>query len=188
MSDDATGQRERVTIDAADLARLGSENAESAFSLLADRSVEMGAVVVTTPASGDTTTSIAEHWECGVFFQLEGSVDSFVALMFQASQRDALIEQMMGEPAKILGELAAESVMTEVANIVASHVASGIADAVGGRLVPSLPSLVATDAAAQFEVFLTDSAAESAPRYGCELGDDADEIGALLVFVPATPR
>lgn len=186
MSDDATGQLERVTIDAADLARLGSENAESAFSLLADRSVEMGAVVVTTPASGDT--SIAEHWECGVFFQLEGSVDSFVALMFQARQRDALIEQMMGEPAKILGELAAESVMTEVANIVASHVASGIADAVGGRLVPSLPSLVATDAAAQFEVFLTDSAAESAPRYGCELVDDADEIGALLVFVPAAPR
>jgi chemotaxis protein CheY-P-specific phosphatase CheC len=171
-----------IRMDARDLARIGAESAESAFSLLADRSVAMGEVVESAPSSAPSTT---QEWECGVFFELDGCVDSVVALMFQARHRDALIEQMMGEPAKTLGELAAESVLTEVANIVASHVASGIADASGGRLLPSLPTLAVSDAAAQLEVFLSENAAPGALRHVCKLADDDDEIACLLVFVPA---
>ena len=184
MTDPTNGQEARPALQAADLAHIGAESAESAFSLLADRTIEMSEVVESNADA--PSAAIAAHWECGVFFELEGCVDSIVALIFQTGQRDALIEQMMGEPAKTLGELAAESVMNEVANIVASHVASGIADASGGRLLPSLPTLVGSHAAAQFEVFVADHAAPGAPRYACELSDEDNEIGALLVFIPAS--
>lgn len=168
-----------------DLARIGAESAESAFSLLADRSVAMGEIVVARVTDERATQpTVSSQWECGVFFELEGNAESVVGLLFQTGQRDALIEQMMGEPAKTLGELAVESVLTEVANIVASHVASGIADASGGRLLPSLPTLVVSDAAAQLEVFLREHASPEAPRHSCELADEEAEIGALLVFVP----
>ena len=136
--------------------------------------------------TGAALPALSSQWVCGVFFELEGCAESGVGLLFQANQRDALIEQMMGEPAKALGEIAAESVLTEVANIVASHVASGIADASGGRLLPSLPTLVVRDAAAQLEVFLRRHALSEAPRHSCELGDGEAAIGALLVFVPTT--
>jgi chemotaxis protein CheY-P-specific phosphatase CheC len=171
-----------VAIAARDLARIGAESAESAFSLLADRDVAMDDV--RESQSGTWVARLDALWECGVFFELEGCVDAVVGLMFQPRQRDALIERMMGEPAKDLGELAAESVMTEVANIVASHVASGIADASGGRLIPSLPTLVVRDAAAQLEVFLAQYSAPGPVGYSCELADNEDEIGALLLFVP----
>ncbi|MEE3330911.1 MAG: hypothetical protein VX246_08585 [Myxococcota bacterium] len=168
-----------------DLARIGAESAETAFSLLADRSVLMGEIIVGLATDeGVARPAVSSQWECGVFFELEGCAESVVGLLFQAAQRDALIEQMMGEPAKTLSEIAAESVLTEVANIVASHVASGIADASGGRLLPSLPTLVVSDAASQLEVFLREHASSEAPRHSCELADGGAGIGALLVFVP----
>ena len=117
---------------------------------------------------------------------VSGSGKSSLAFdtLFREGQRDALIERMMGESAKELGDLAAESVLTEVANIVASHVASGIADAHSDRLLPSLPTLAAADAAAQFETFLAQRNAAGETRYSCALDDGGREVGALLVFVP----
>ena len=179
------GDGKRVGLAACDLARIGAESAETAFSLLADRSVLMGEITVGLAADeGNAQPVVSSQWVCGVFFELEGCAEAMVGLLFQEDQRDALIEQMMGEPAKTLGEIAAESVLTEVANIVASHVASGIADASGGRLLPSLPTLVVRDAAAQLEVFLRERTSPGAPRHSCELADEEAGIGALLVFVP----
>ena len=97
-------------------------------------------------------------------------------------QRDALVERMLGEQARSMGDVAIESALMEVANIVASHVASGIADAVGLRLLPSVPMLAARDGAAQLEIVLRE-AGVVADRCTCELSDDCDELGGLLVLV-----
>ena len=173
-TDSATRMRE--------MARIGFENAESAFALLADRAIEMRELVTQSP---DAARPVDAAWDSGVLFQLEGGLDAYVALLFRAAQRDALVERMMGESPKTLGELAVESALTEVANILASHVASGIADALGERLLPSVPMLLPTDAAGQLEVFLRENADGAAPRYSCELACADGEIGALLVLAPA---
>ena len=178
----ARDERDGARISARDRARIGAESAESAFALLADRRIEMGEITESSLAGG---SALPREWQCGVVFELDGCAESVVALLFHERHRDALIEQMMGEPAKSLGDLAAESVLTEVANIVASHVASGIADASGGRSLPSLPTLLSANAAAQLETFLRDRTAPEAARFACELSDEAGEIGALLVFVPS---
>ena len=176
MNDERANRRS--PLGGRDLARIGAECAESAFALLADGDVAMGEVEEAAGVALDAGLT------CGVFFELEGCIDAVVALLFREGQRDALIERMMGESAKELGDLAAESVLTEVANIVASHVASGIADAHSDRLLPSLPTLAAADAAAQFETFLAQRDAAGETRYSCALDDAGRDVGALLVFVP----
>ncbi|MCA9511032.1 MAG: chemotaxis protein CheC [Myxococcota bacterium] len=173
--DDANATRLRET------ARIGFENAESAFTLLADRAIEMGDVAVASP---DARRPIDAAWDAGVLFELEGCLDACVALLFRAEHRDALVERMMGESPKALGPLAVEATLTEVANILASHVASGIADALGERLLPSVPMLFAEGAAGEIEAFLGERARPDAPRYSCELGEPGGELGALLVLAP----
>ena len=60
--------------DNRELARIGAENAESAFSLLVDRSIEMGeGFVEAAPPEGTPTPS---EWDCGVMFELEGGLDT----------------------------------------------------------------------------------------------------------------
>ena len=168
--------------DNRELARIGAESAESAFSLLVDRTVEMGEVVVhPAPPAGEATPS---EWDCGVMFELEGALDAWVALLFRESQRDRLVERMLGEQARSMGEMAIESALMEVANIVASHVASGIADALGERLLPSVPMLAADDAAGQLEILLRERGA-AFERCRCELSDESGELGGLLVIASA---
>lgn len=161
------------------LTRIGAENAESAFSLLVDRPVEMGEIALRTGAAHGPPT--ASEWDCGVVFELDGVIEAWVALLFRREQCEALVERMLGEQARSMGEIAVESALMEVANIVASHVASGIADAMGERLLPSVPMLSATDAAAQLEILLR----ERAPGFDrgcCELRDEVGELGGLLVL------
>jgi len=165
-----------------EMARIGFENAESAFSLLADRTIEMGDLVASAP---NETRPLDPAWDAGVLFQLEGCLNAWVALLFRAEHCDALVERMMGESPKTLGPLALESTLTEVANILASHVASGIADALGERLLPSVPTLISDGAAAQLDAFLRERANASAPRYSCELAESAGPLGALLVLAPS---
>ena len=164
-----------------DLARVGAENAESAFSLLVDRTLEMDAVRVEPgPPEGHPLDAA---WECGVIFELDGALDALVALLFRAEQRDLLIVRMLGAEAGSMGDLAVESALMEVANIVASHVATAIAEVVVERLLPSVPMLAASDAAAQVEVVLRERGTPG-PRFLSELRDPASALGALLVFVP----
>ena len=172
------------TMKRGELARLGAENAESAFSLLVDRSIVMGEVVVEPgPPHGDPLSS---EWECGVMFELEGAFEAWVALLFRAPQRDALVERMLGDQAASMGGIAIESALMEVANIVASHVASGIAEALGERLLPSVPMLAVTEAAAQLDEILRGEA-EIAERWRCELSDLEGELGGLLVLAAGPP-
>ena len=168
--------------DERELARIGAESAESAFSLLVDRTVEMGEVTVhAAPPVGTPTPA---EWVCGVMFELEGALDAWVALLLRSEQRDRLVEHMLGSQAAAMGEIAVESALMEIANIVASHVASGIADALGERLLPSVPMLAADDAAGQLEILLRHRAPDLA-RCRCELSDGQGELGGLLVIVSA---
>ena len=158
-----------------DLAQLGAENAERAFSQLVDRPLVRGEVTLVV----DPAAPLPSEWEYGVFFELEGDLQARVALLFRASQRDALVAKMLGGSLATVGARAVESALMEVANIVASHVASGIADALGRRLLPSLPTLAPSAAAAE-RVLLRDGALADCRL--CELSDPQGELGALLVI------
>ena len=174
------------TLKRGELARLGAEHAETAFSLLVDRSIEMGDVVVEPGPPGGPP--LPSEWECGVMFELEGGLEAWVALLFRAPQRDALVERMLGDQAVSMGDIAIESALMEVANIVASHVASGIADALGEQLLPSVPMLAANDAAAQLDGILSLEAG-IVECFRCELSDPEGKLGGLLVLAAGTaPR
>jgi chemotaxis protein CheY-P-specific phosphatase CheC len=76
----------------------------------------------------------------------------------------------------------------EVGNILASHVASGIADALGSRLLPSIPSLAMEGAEEAFceliESVLGETAHRDAPRIESALLDAAGALRGRLVLVP----
>jgi chemotaxis protein CheY-P-specific phosphatase CheC len=62
-----------------------------------------------------------------------------LVLRLPFSARQTLVEELLGGDASG-GH--AESALREVGNILASHALSAVADLVGGRVLPSLPSLV----------------------------------------------
>ena len=73
-----------------DLAQLGAENAERAFSQLVDRPLVRGEVTLVV----DPAAPLPSEWEYGVFFELEGDLQARVALLFRASQRDAPVSSL----------------------------------------------------------------------------------------------
>jgi hypothetical protein len=75
----------------------------------------------------------------GIFFELEGDVAGCVALLF--AEREA-----RSSPAAASANEVDASLVLELANIVASQIVSGLADALRGRILLSLPSAVATGA------------------------------------------
>ena len=119
----------------------------------------------------------------GVFFELEGGPGGVVALVFPGEVRDRLLELLLGPGPK--APEVAESALREIGNIVVSHVASSIADALSTPVVPSVPLLAVRDAGQALAALLAPrAAAHAALRIECEIADRSREIRALLVYVP----
>jgi len=188
-------RKEAATIDPTEpgplreLARIGAENAANAFSLLVDRSIDEADV-----ALRDASEAVDPDWSSGVFFELEGGVDALVAVLFRAPACDAMAERLLGEKPDALAPWALESAFTEVANILASHVASGIAETLGERLLPSVPALALEDAAGQLDALCRLRGDRAALRAECELvdasagTDTTGAIGGMIVLVPGVAR
>ena len=85
-------------------------------------------------------------------------------------------------------EWAVESALTEVANILVSHVASAIADTLGERLLPGLPMLVGENCDEELLRVAAGRNGEDVLRIECELSDRECELGGLLVLVPDQAR
>jgi chemotaxis protein CheY-P-specific phosphatase CheC len=128
--------------------------------------------------------SPARVWSTGVFFEFEGCLDAIVGILFPAPSSEALVRRIVGIES---GELAApliESALMEVGNILASHVASGIADAMGQRLLPSIPSLAMVDAEESLAAWVEERVGPDAPRVEVALRDEARELEGRLVLAP----
>jgi len=118
----------------------------------------------------------------GIFFEVEGGIGGVFAVLFPPPVRDALLAELLGDAVGEDGE--GESALREVGNILASHALSAVADLIGARVLPSLPTL-ALDAAgsvlASLQVRYDEPAIES------RLVDPSGDLRGLLVWIPASP-
>jgi chemotaxis protein CheY-P-specific phosphatase CheC len=124
------------------------------------------------------------EWVTGVFFEFEGCLDAIVGILFPGASSERLVRRIVGIEAGELAPPLIESALMEVGNILASHVASAIADALQERLLPSIPSLAMKDAERAFETWIADRVGADAPRVESELHDDRFELCGRLVLVP----
>jgi chemotaxis protein CheC len=166
-----------------ELVSIGAGHAASAFAMLTGRTIWMGVPKVlerTDPGSLEA----AEGWMTGVFFEFEGCLDAVVGILFEGTASEAVVRRVVGMEEGTLSPHMVESALMEVGNILASHVASAIADTLRERLLPSIPTLAMTDAGAEFERFIALREGPYPIRIESSLIDESAGLGGLLVMVP----
>jgi chemotaxis protein CheC len=172
----------------AELANIGAGHAASAFSSLTDRTIrmdvpriyEMGGMAPSHMALED----VEEEWSTGVFFEFDGCLDAVVGILFHAPASEAVVRRVVGIDVGDLAPHVIESALMEVGNILASHVASAIADTLGERLLPSIPTLAMNHAEAELGALVSHRKADHPIRIECHLRDDTGELSGLLVLIP----
>jgi len=181
-----------------ELANIGAGHAATAFSTLTGRPIWMevprvceicdedGVVASARPGplSHESESADEQEWTTGVFFEFDGYLTAVVGILFHAAASEAVVRRVAGIEEGELPPHCIESALMEVGNILASHVASAIADTVGQRLMPSIPTLAMNSAETELDVFLAHRAGEHPLRIECELRDEAGDLGGLLVLIP----
>jgi chemotaxis protein CheY-P-specific phosphatase CheC len=175
----------------AHLTHVGALRAAAAFGQLVSAPVEAGRPVVRDCAlngpSGATARVDDSHEaveSTGVFFEFEGCLDALVGILFPAAGSERLVRSIVGIESGALDPTIVESALMEVGNILASHVASGIADALHSRLLPSIPALAQGDAEREFEAWVERVAGEPATHVEAVLALESGEKVGRLVVVP----
>jgi chemotaxis protein CheC len=179
-----------------ELANIGAGHAATAFSTLTGREIWMDVPRIReigSKAEGDTavdehSAALDESWTTGVFFVLDGCLDAIVGIMFRARASEAVVRRVVGVEEGTLQEHCIESALMEVGNILASHVASAIADTLGERLLPSIPMLAMNHAEGELEMLLSKRPGSHPVRIECELHDADGEMDGLLLLVPEEAR
>ena len=165
----------------AELAHVGAIQAASAFAQLVGQPITAVAPIVSDagPSSG-----VGDPQATGVFFELEGCLDAIVGIVFPGRASETLVRQIVGIESGELDSTIVESALMEVGNILASHVASAIADHLGERLLPSIPSLSAANAENELEAFIERVVGECAPRIESGLANKDGGLCGYLVLAP----
>ena len=175
-----------------ELTNIGAGQAATAFSRLAGRQIVMGIPRLCVPELDRRPRSGAgeesEGWDTGVFFEFEGGMLSgLVGILFRTPMRESLVRTLLGEGGPHPAEHV-ESALMEVGNILVSRVASAIADTLGTRILPSVPTLVMEDAGERLGRLARRRAGADLIRVECELMDERGELGGLLVLIPDESR
>lgn len=171
----------------AELANVGAEQAASAFALLVGRAIRTEIPVVVQGKMAKTSTSSVElesSWSTGVFFEFEGCVEALVGILFPGAASEALVRRIVGIKSEEIGLPMIESALMEVGNILASHVASAIADRMTSRLLPSIPMLAMENAEDAFQAFVENAMGEDVLRIESTLSDGTGELNGRLILVP----
>ena len=162
-----------------ELAHIGASWAAGAFARLVERTILTRVPVV----YGPERFRRRGEWETGILCDLTGDLGGLVAILMSGRTRESVIRLLCGvdEPPR---EIAA-SALTEFGNILVSQTASAVADTLGGRILPSLPELVFSDAETALQVRMSPRRCPDALLYiESELFDRAGEFRALHVMVP----
>lgn len=169
-----------------ELGSIGAGHAATAFARLVGRTIRMRVPAVRSRAAQAGVPGL-DGWETGIFFALEGGPGGDLAVLFSPRSRDALLALLLGRRTNggTAPDPEAESALREVGNILASSVASAIADTLGTRILPSLPALAFRAAGAEFVSHLVSAGRADALRIETEFFDRDDELRGLVVFVPA---
>ncbi len=171
-----------------ELANIGAGRAAGAFSQLTGHTISMECprvlhdIVANPPSLGEEESADEDAWNTGVIFEFDGCVSALVGILFRRSMRDAVVRKLLGDQPGVLPRESIEAILMEVGNILASHVASAIADTLDARLLPSIPILAIEDAES-----ILDELAEGRGdgiRIECELIDREGLLGGLVVLIP----
>lgn len=174
-----------------ELTSIGAGHAASAFAQLTGQPFWMGVPHIVKGEEGALAPQLitaGNRWSTGVFFELEGCLDALLGLLFHADASEAVVRRVVGIEEGEIAETWIESALMEVGNILASHVASAIADTVGERLLPSIPILAMTEAERALAHALLDGPGLDALRIECQLLGGNGQLGGLLVLVPTARR
>lgn len=163
------------------LARVGAAQAAEAFGQLVGQPIEALPPLVVDERS---TAGAGDAAATGVFFELEGCLDAIVGIVFPGRASDTLVRRIVGIESGELEATIVESAVMEVGNILASHVASAIADRVGERLLPSIPSLATANAQVELEAFLERIVGPDTPRIEIGFANASGTVNGYLVLVP----
>ena len=171
----------------AGLTHAGAVRAAAAFAQLLGAPVSALPPVVCERGVGSLARSERAREDAGttgVFFEFDGCVDALVGILFPAGASDSLVRSIVGIESGELDPAIVESALMEVGNILASHVASGIADALRSRLLPSIPALASAHAESEFAAWIEHVAGGDAAHLESTLcASDGNAVGRL-VFVP----
>jgi chemotaxis protein CheY-P-specific phosphatase CheC len=162
-----------------ELAHIGASWSANALARLADRTILTRVPVV----YGPERLGRRSDWQTGIFCTIDGDAAGVVAIFLSAASRQAVIELLCGasDPPQ---EISA-SALSEFGNILVSQTASAIANTLGGRVIPSLPELVMSDAEAAFQATFAPRTRPAPPVYiESELFDRGGRFRALHVLLP----
>jgi len=179
-----------------ELGSIGAGQAANAFAQLVGRTIRMHVPTV----HGSSTRPLAHElkaWDTGIFFEVEGGLGGLVAVLFSIRSRDALLRLLVGErstgeepnPEEKEEAITAlrreeESALREVGNILASSVVSAIADVLGTRVLPSIPTLAIEGAGAVLQSLVAARRGDTGLRIETEIFDSEGELRGLVVLVP----
>ena len=108
-----------------------------------------------------------------------------LAILLESDTRTRVLEQLLGRPLANVDVATQQSALCEVGNILASHLASGIAGTVGHPVLPSVPRLVEESVPAEIPAMVRERKhLSSALRIETEISDREGRVRAVLVFVP----
>lgn len=180
--------RRKAEIDRfVELASVGAEQAATAFTQLVGRTIRSQSPVVVQGESSNEAGPSGENdssWSTGVFFELDGCVDALVGILFPGTASETLVRRIVGIESGELAPQVIESALMEVGNILASHVASAIADTMKSRLLPSIPALAMDDAENALRSFIEDAVGRDGLRIESSLSDETGELRGRLVLIP----
>lgn len=179
MDEHAKHEIERL----AEFASAGAKRAAEAFGQLVGQRIEAVAPMI---FESGPSSSAGDPYATGVFFELDGCLDAIVGIVFPGHASDALVRRIVGIESGELEPAIVESAIMEVGNILASHVASAIADRIGERLLPSIPSLAMADAQVELEAFIERAVGPESLRIETGFSNAGGTLGGYLVLAPTS--
>jgi len=181
-------ERRKARIDRlTELANVGAGHAAAAFGQLVGEAIRTEPpilIVGDAERAGASGRSPSDEGFAGVFFEFEGCLDAIVAILFPRASSERLVRRILGIDGDPLELPLIESALMEVGNILASHVASAIADTLQERLLPSIPALAMEAAEQAFTSWIEEKLGPEALRIESRFHDDRFELEGRLVLVP----
>ncbi len=190
---ESVAQVREVDVDRVrELTSIGAGHAATAFAQLVGRPCQMCVPTVrllrTEPNAVPFAAGVEEDERqgmTGIFFEIEGGLGGIVAILFSPSSRDQLVGHLTGLPSTEASHATSQSALREFGNILASHVISPMADALGVAILPSLP-ILAMQGALEILASLIGvrQKGRTTLRIETEISDRQGDFQSFLVLVP----
>jgi chemotaxis protein CheC len=192
MTEPAAEVREVDVDRVRELTNIGAGHAATAFARLVGRPCQMRVPTVRLLRAEAAALPFVVNLRdderqgmTGIFFEIEGGLGGIVAILFSPASRDQLVEHLTGTPTDQSSPAVTQSALREFGNILASHVVSPMADALGVAILPSIPVLAMEDALEVLGSLIgLRQKGRPALRIETEISDRRKEFQSLLVFVP----